>query len=51
MAAEIKQWEYRIQAIGSIFGTRDEQIEAAWTNGVWRAEKRSTHILLMEVAR
>ena len=29
MAEETKQWEYRVQTIGSIFGTKDEQIEAA----------------------
>ncbi|HEX6269970.1 MAG TPA: DUF4177 domain-containing protein [Anaerolineales bacterium] len=27
MAEEIKLWEYRVQTIGSIFGTKDEQIE------------------------
>ena len=28
MADEIKQWEYRVQTIGSVFGTRDENIES-----------------------
>ena len=28
MAEETKQWEYRVQTIGSIFGTKDENIEA-----------------------
>ena len=28
MAEEIRQWEYRVQTIGSIFGTKDENIEA-----------------------
>jgi len=28
MTEEITQWEYRVQTIGSIFGTKDEQIEA-----------------------
>ena len=36
MAEEIKQWEYRVQTIGSVFGTKDENIEAtldAWGAG------------------
>ncbi len=28
MTEEIKQWEYRVQTIGSMFGTKDENIEA-----------------------
>lgn len=28
MAEELKQWEYRVQTIGSMFGTRDELIQA-----------------------
>jgi len=28
MNEEIKQWEYRVQTIGSIFGTKDENIES-----------------------
>lgn len=27
MVEEIKQWEYRVQTIGSVFGTKDEVIE------------------------
>lgn len=27
MTEEIKQWEYRVQTIGSIFGTKDEPIQ------------------------
>jgi hypothetical protein len=26
MAEEIKQWEYRVQTIGGLFGTKDEMI-------------------------
>ncbi|HLO31682.1 MAG TPA: hypothetical protein VK249_21190 [Anaerolineales bacterium] len=40
MAEEIKQWEYRIQTIGSIFGTKDEQIQATlndWGTEGWEA--------------
>lgn len=36
MAEEIIKWEYRVQTIGSIFGTKDENIEAAlnqWGEG------------------
>jgi hypothetical protein len=36
MADEIKQWEYRVQTIGSLFGTKDEVIEA--TLNEWGAE-------------
>jgi hypothetical protein len=28
MADEFKQWEYRVQTIGSMFGTKDENIQA-----------------------
>ena len=28
MAEELKQWEYSVQTIGSMFGTRDEFIQA-----------------------
>jgi hypothetical protein len=34
--AETIQWEYRVQTIGSTFGTKDEQIEA--TLNEWGAE-------------
>jgi hypothetical protein len=40
MTEEIKQWEYRVQTIGSVFGTKDEQIEAAldeWGSEGWEA--------------
>ena len=36
MNDEIKQWEYRDQAIGSAFGTKDENIQA--TLDEWGAE-------------
>lgn len=38
MADEIKQWEYRVQTIGSFFGTKDEHIEATlneWGEEGW----------------
>lgn len=40
MAEEIKQWEYRVQTIGSVFGTKDENIQAAlneWGIEGWEA--------------
>jgi hypothetical protein len=40
MAEEIKQWEYRVQTIGSIFGTKDEHIQATlndWGTDGWEA--------------
>ena len=40
MTDEIKQWEYRVQTIGSIFGTKDEAIEAMlneWGEEGWEA--------------
>ena len=36
MNDEIKQWEYRVQTIGSAFGTKDENIQA--TLDEWGAE-------------
>ena len=36
MAGEMKQWEYRVQTIGSIFGTKDEYIQATLDD--WGAE-------------
>jgi len=36
---EIKQWEYRVQTIGSIFGTKDELIQATldeWGEEGWK---------------
>lgn len=40
MTEETKQWEYRVQTIGSVFGTKDEQIEATldeWGSEGWEA--------------
>lgn len=40
MVEEIQQWEYRVQTIGSIFGTKDEQIESMldeWGSEGWEA--------------
>ena len=40
MAAEIKQWEYRVQTIGSLFGTKDDQIQDLlneWGSEGWEA--------------
>lgn len=40
MAEEIKQWEYRVQTIGSIFGTKDEAISVLlneWGEEGWEA--------------
>jgi len=34
--SETVQWEYRVQTIGSTFGTKDEQIEA--TLNEWGAD-------------
>jgi hypothetical protein len=37
---ETVQWEYRVQTIGSVFGTKDEQIEAMlneWGLEGWEA--------------
>jgi hypothetical protein len=36
MSEEYKQWEYRVQTIGSMFGTKDELIQA--TLDEWGAE-------------
>jgi len=47
VAEEIKQWEYRVQTIGSIFGTKDELIEATlneWGEEGWEA----THVYTPE---
>jgi hypothetical protein len=38
--AEEKQWEYRVQTIGGVFSTKDEQIEATlneWGEEGWEA--------------
>lgn len=40
MADEVKQWEYRVQTIGSIFGTKDDHIETTldlWGEEGWEA--------------
>ena len=40
MNDEVKQWEYRVQTIGSVFGTKDENIQAAldeWGAEGWEA--------------
>jgi hypothetical protein len=40
MADEIKQWEYRVQTIGGLFGTKDELIEETlneWGSEGWEA--------------
>ena len=40
MADEIKQWEYRVQTIGSFLGTKDELIQATldeWGLEGWEA--------------
>ncbi|MEO8354930.1 MAG: hypothetical protein ABI621_03370 [Chloroflexota bacterium] len=36
MAEEIKLWEYRVQTIGGVFGTKDELIQT--TLDEWGAE-------------
>jgi hypothetical protein len=38
MAEEIIHWEYRVQTIGSVFGTKDEHIQATldeWGSEGW----------------
>ena len=40
MAEQVEHWEYRVQTIGSAFGTKDEQIEATlneWGEDGWEA--------------
>ncbi len=40
MTDEIKLWEYRVQTIGSIFGTKDELIQETldeWGSEGWEA--------------
>lgn len=40
MTEEFKQWEYRVQMIGSKFGTKDEYIQATldeWGSEGWEA--------------
>jgi len=47
MTEEFKQWEYRVQTIGSIFGTKDDNIEAMlndWGSEGWEV----THVYMPE---
>jgi hypothetical protein len=40
MAEDIKQWEYRVETIGSFLGTKDEHIQATldeWGSEGWEA--------------
>ncbi len=40
MTEENKQWEYRVETIGSVFGTKDEHIQAIlnnWGEDGWEA--------------
>lgn len=40
MAEEIKRWEYRVQTIGSLFGTKDELVQNTldeWGEEGWEA--------------
>lgn len=40
MTEEYKEWEYRVQTIGSLFGTKDELIQATldeWGVEGWEA--------------
>jgi hypothetical protein len=40
MAEEVKLWEYRVETIGSIFGTKDEFVQATldeWGTEGWEA--------------
>ncbi|MDQ2690931.1 MAG: DUF4177 domain-containing protein [Chloroflexota bacterium] len=40
MAEEIKHWEYRVETIGSMFGTKDEFIQEVlneWGEDGWEA--------------
>ena len=40
MTEEFKQWEYRVQTIGSLFGTKDELIQDTldeWGEEGWEA--------------
>ena len=40
MAEETKRWEYRVQTIGSVFGTKDEFVQATldeWGLEGWEA--------------
>jgi len=40
MTDEVNQWEYRVQTIGSVFGTKDENIQSTldeWGLEGWEA--------------
>ncbi|MBI3173484.1 MAG: hypothetical protein HYZ25_07185 [Chloroflexi bacterium] len=40
MSDEMQKWEYRVQTIGGVFGTKDEQINATlneWGEDGWEA--------------
>lgn len=40
MAEELTKWEYRVQTIGGIFGTKDELVQATlngWGSEGWEA--------------
>jgi hypothetical protein len=40
MTEEIKQWEYRVQTVGSVFGTKDELVQNTldeWGDEGWEA--------------
>ena len=40
MTDEMQKWEYRVQTIGGVFGTKDEQIDATlneWGEEGWEA--------------
>jgi len=40
MNDELKQWKYRVQTIGTVFGTKDENIQATldeWGSEGWEA--------------
>ena len=47
MAEEIKQWEYHVQTIGNIFGTKDEAIEAR-LNELGEEGWEATHVYTPE---
>ena len=47
MTDELQKWEYRVQTIGSMFGTKDEAIEAIlneWGEEGWEV----THVYTPE---
>jgi|GEM_PF-7067409 len=39
MAEDIQQWEYRVQTIGGVFGTKNELIQATRMNGALKVGK------------